>query len=133
MTRTGARAVTVDLRDAELTAEVRVLLVGKRLERSRVCDPPLGHERVVDRELRHQRLAGSRRRRHDHRGPFEDGEDCLDLKVIEGKGVAARERPEQIDSVLGDAAGVEGCLDRSGGLVGQRAEAPLLGALYTEA
>ena len=114
-----------DLRDAELPAEVGVLLVGQRLERRRVGHAALRGERVVDRELRDEGLPRPRRRGHDHRGAFQDGEDRRDLEIVEGVRVPPGERPEQIDGVLGDTTGVEGRLDRRGGLVGQRVRAPL--------
>ena len=54
-----------DLLRPELAAEVRVLLVGERLERRGVGDAPAAVERRVDGELRDERLARPGGRRDD--------------------------------------------------------------------
>src|SRR6185369_11106709 len=94
--------------------------------------PPLRGEGVVDGELRDEGLPCPRRRGHDHGRAFQDGEDRRDLEIVERIRISPGERPEQVDGVLGDTTGLEGCLDRRGGLVGQRCGLPSRGALYTE-
>src|SRR5260370_32232401 len=49
----------------------------------------------MDRELGHQGLAGSGRRRDDHRLAVEDGGDGAELEIVERKRVAGLERLEQ--------------------------------------
>src|SRR5438445_434617 len=85
-----------DLLRAELAAEVRVLLVGERLERRGVGDAPAAVERRVDGELRDERLARPRGRRDDDGLARADGGDGAELEVVQEERVAGLEGLEQI-------------------------------------
>ncbi len=74
----------------ELT-QVTELLVGQRLDRGRVEDPPGALERLINSEFRHDSFAGTCRS-GDHDGIVpEKCPDRLPLELIEGKRVVDRE------------------------------------------
>ena len=85
-----------DLLRAELAAEVRVLLVGERLERRGVGDAPAAVERRVDGELRDERLARPGGRRDDDGLARADGGDGAELEVVQEERVAGLEGLDQI-------------------------------------
>ena len=66
--------------------EVAELLVRERLQRGRVEGLPSPVECAFDRELRDDRLAGARRRRHEGRHPPVDGVDRIALERVEREG-----------------------------------------------
>ena len=98
MTTTAAARVDLDVAGqnadvlgAELPAEVRVLLVGERLQRRGVGDAAPARERGVNRELRDQRLARARRRRDDDGLAVLDGADGVQLEGVQRERVAGLE------------------------------------------
>ena len=81
-----------DLVSTELTTEVRVLLIGQRLQRRGVGNAAPAVEHAVDGELGDEGLARAGGRGDDHRLSGVDRLDGAKLEVVEGARVARLER-----------------------------------------
>src|SRR4029077_18661297 len=104
------RRVRVDLHvageDADLVLavgarEVAELLVAERLERRGVGDAPAVLQRLLDGELRHQRLARTRGCGHDHRLIARDRANGLQLEVVQWERIAGAEALDGVHPVHG--------------------------------
>src|SRR5262249_42168208 len=81
---------------AQGSREVAELLVGQRFQGRRVGDALAGLQRLLNRELGHQRLARARGSRHDDRLPGGDGPRRLHLEIVQAKRILGAKSLEEI-------------------------------------